>query len=162
LDYAHDLKDFDGTPLNLVHRDVSPHNVFVTYDGQVKVLDFGIAKAAGSSAETRTGVLKGKVGYMAPEQLADLEADRRIDVYATGVMIWEVIAGRKVWKNLSDIATLNKMANEGVPPIRTVVPDVAPELERICMKACARIRDQRYESAAQLQSELEAFLETMS
>ena len=161
LEYAHDLKDFDGSPLNLVHRDISPHNVFVTYDGSVKVLDFGIAKAAGSGAETRTGVLKGKVGYMAPEQISDLSPDRRVDIYATGGMLWEAIAGRKVWKGLSEVATLSKVATEGVPALKSVVPDVDPELERLVMKACARSRDQRHATAAELQAELEAYLEKM-
>jgi serine/threonine protein kinase len=161
LHYAHELKDFDGSHLNLVHRDISPHNVFVTYDGTVKVLDFGIAKAAGSSSETRTGVLKGKVGYMAPEQISDLALDRRVDLYATGVMIWEAVAGRKVWKGLSDVATLSKVATEGVPSLRTALPDVDPELERITMKACARSRDDRYDSAAELQADLEAYIEKL-
>lgn len=161
LQYAHDLKDFDGSPLNLVHRDISPHNLFVTYDGSVKVLDFGIAKAAGSSAETRTGVLKGKVGYMAPEQISDLPLDRRVDVYATGIMLWEAVAGRKVWKGLSDVATLSKVATEGVPAITTAVPDLDPELARIVNKACARARDQRYASASDLQGDLEAYIEKM-
>jgi len=162
LHYAHELRDFDGSSLNLVHRDISPHNVFVTYDGTVKVLDFGIAKAAGSSSETRTGVLKGKVGYMAPEQISDLPLDRRVDLYATGVMIWEAVAGRKVWKGLSDVATLSKVATEGVPRLSTAVPDVDPELERITAKACARARDERYNTSVELQADLEAFIEKMT
>jgi eukaryotic-like serine/threonine-protein kinase len=87
LHYAHELKDYDGSPLHMVHRDVTPHNIFVTYTGQVKVMDFGIAKAAGRAAETRVGVVKGKVAYMAPEQILLQPVDRRADVYAAGVIL---------------------------------------------------------------------------
>src|SRR5262249_58954072 len=104
LHHAHELKDFDGAPLHLVHRDVSPHNVFITYDGLVKVLDFGIAKAVGRSAETRPGVLKGKVAYMSPEQMAGEKVDRRSDIFSVGVMLWEAAAGRYFWKGENDSA----------------------------------------------------------
>src|SRR4029078_11363490 len=90
--YAHELTDFDGTPLQVVHRDMTPHNIFVNYTGQVKVVDFGIAKALGSSAETRAGVLKGKVAYMAPEQAMGEKVDRRADIFAVGMMRWERLA----------------------------------------------------------------------
>jgi len=93
LHYAHDLTDYDGTPLEVVHRDVTPHNIFITYEGQVKVVDFGIAKAMNSSSETKTGVLKGKVAYMAPEQARGEKVDRRADVFSVGVMLWEAAVG---------------------------------------------------------------------
>ena len=159
LQYAHDLKDFDGTSLSLVHRDVSPHNVFITYDGTVKLLDFGIAKAVGGSATTRTGVLKGKVGYMAPEQVFDEEVDRRADVYAVGVMMWEALASRRLWQGTSDVAILTKVANEAVPLIDSVVASLPAELSRICMKAVARKRDDRFASAAEFQNALETYLD---
>jgi serine/threonine-protein kinase len=91
LHYAHELRDFDGSPMNVVHRDVSPQNVFVCYDGQVKLLDFGIAKASGSVARTETGVFKGKLGYIAPEQITSPTVDRRADVFSVGVMLWEAL-----------------------------------------------------------------------
>ena len=93
LHYAHEACDYDGTPLGVVHRDVSPHNLFVTYDGVVKLLDFGIAKATTQVVETRTGLVKGKFAYMAPEQARSAPADRRADVFAMGVVLWESIAG---------------------------------------------------------------------
>ncbi len=94
LDYAHELANFNGSALNIVHRDVSPHNVFVTYTGDVKVVDFGIAKAADSSTQTRVGTLKGKLTYMPPEQAMGEKVDRRADIFAVGVLLWESSAGR--------------------------------------------------------------------
>ena len=102
LHHAHELTDADGNPLRVVHRDVSPHNVLVTYEGQVKVLDFGIAKAADSQGETTTGAIKGKATYMSPEQAARKPADRRADIFATGVMMWEALAGKRLWSGLGD------------------------------------------------------------
>ena len=96
LDYAHELVDYDGTPLNVVHRDVSPGNILVGYDGQIKITDFGIAKARDSTIETRVGVFKGKTSYMAPEQAKPGSVDRRADVYSAGVILWELIVGRRM------------------------------------------------------------------
>ena len=93
LHHAHELLDYDGTPLQIVHRDMTPHNIFVTYEGQVKVVDFGIARAVGRSAETRQGIIKGKVRYMAPEQAIGHNVDRRADVFAIGIILWEVASG---------------------------------------------------------------------
>ena len=96
LNHAHELRDYDGTPLQIIHRDVSPHNVFVTYDGQVKLVDFGIAKAALSSTQTEVGVLKGKVAYMAPEQAMGGAIDARADLFAMGIVLWEMIARKRL------------------------------------------------------------------
>jgi hypothetical protein len=138
LHYAHELKDFDGTPLGLVHRDVSPQNVFVTYDGRVLIVDFGIAKAADSAGLTKAGVFKGKVGYAAPEQLAATGAiDRRADVFALGVMLWEAIAGKRLAQGEHELGVMNRRLQGEDPKIREVAPDAPEELCRICDKAMA-------------------------
>jgi eukaryotic-like serine/threonine-protein kinase len=157
LHHAHELADFDGKPLNVVHRDVSPQNVFVSFEGEVSVLDFGVAKLQGS-AQTQTGILKGKLRYMAPEQILNTGVDRRADLFAVGVMLWEAATGRKMWSKVSDITVMNSVINGTIPLPRSVRPDVPKELERICMKALSVDREQRHSTAAELQAELEAFL----
>ncbi|MEP7119666.1 MAG: serine/threonine-protein kinase [Byssovorax sp.] len=162
LQYAHDLADYDGSPLHVVHRDVSPQNVFVTYDGQTKIVDFGIAKAARRMVETQAGVIKGKVSYMAPEQAfsSSAEVDRRADVFSVGVMLWESIAGRRLWQGLGDPEIIGNMLKE-MPRVREVVPDVLPELADISERALARDRDARYPSAAALRIALESCIEKL-
>jgi serine/threonine-protein kinase len=158
LHHAHTLADYDGTPLELVHRDVSPQNVMLTYDGQVKLVDFGIAKLSSSSQNTKTGVVKGKIAYMAPEQLEGGGLDRRGDLFSVGVMLWESIARRRMWGGRSDAEIVRCLVLDDVPQIRQAVPNVDPELGRICDKALAMSPDERYLSAAQFQSDLEAYL----
>ena len=158
LHYSHELRDFDGTPLNLVHRDISPHNVFVTFDGQVKLLDFGIAKLGGSQVETEVGMLKGKIRYMSPEQVTNDHIDRRADIFAVGVILWELSTGTRLWVGLGDAAVMNKLLNGDVPAPSSVNPEVNPELERMVMKALAPKPADRYATAAELQAELDEFL----
>jgi serine/threonine protein kinase len=155
LDCAHELKDFDGTPLNVVHRDVSPHNVVITYDGHVKLLDFGIAKAADSSGDTRTGVMKGKCAYMPAEQFGGRQIDRRADIFAVGVILWQALTGRRLWRGMSDAEIFQKVAAGDIRTPTSLVPDLSPELEAICMKALAHKADDRYSTAAELQLALE-------
>jgi serine/threonine protein kinase len=157
LHAAHDLRDYDGTPLNLVHRDASPHNIFVTFDGQIKVLDFGIAKAEGSEVETRAGAAKGKLRYMPPEQFLQLPVDRRVDVFAVGVTLWEVLAGRRFWDRATDdevVADLIAKKLPALPPNANVPPDLAA----ICARAIAPECDQRYATAGRLQRDIEDHL----
>ena len=135
LQYAHEARDRNGEPLRLVHRDVSPHNVFVTYDGQVKMLDFGIAKAADSSSQTRTGDVRGKATYMAPEQVLKRPLDRRADVFAVGVMLWQTLTGKRLWEGLEDGEIFLKLKSEGLPPPRGTGEAVPEALEAICMLA---------------------------
>ena len=136
LHAAHELRDYDGTSLKLVHRDVSPHNVFVLFDGQVKVLDFGIAKAAGSEIETRTGSPKGKIRYMSPEQLIRDPLDRRADVFSVGVLMWEALARRRMWGEMEEGDVTRALLNRKIPPL----PEgdhIPAELRAICMRALA-------------------------
>jgi serine/threonine-protein kinase len=159
LHYVHEATDFDGSPLNLVHRDVSPHNVFITYEGQVKVVDFGIAKAMGSTNNTRSGVLKGKVAYMAPEQSCGERVDRRADVFSAGVMLWEAAVNRRIWASLeNDLQILRALMNGQIPSPRSAKPDIDPALERIIVQATAMKPDDRFQSVAELQSEIDGYL----
>jgi len=157
LHAAHDLRDYDGTPLNLVHRDASPHNVLVTFDGQIKLLDFGVAKALGSEVETRAGAAKGKIRYMPPEQFLQLPADRRVDVFTVGVTLWEALTGRRFWANASDDEVISRLIAKQVPALPPDV-DVPPDLAAICARAIAVDWDQRFATAARLQRELEDHL----
>jgi len=158
LHYAHELTDYDGTPLQLVHRDCSPQNFFVTYDGEVKVLDFGIAKAADSATMTRTGVLKGKVPYMPPEQLDGSNVDRRADIFAVGAMIWEAATGVRLWKGLNDIQIAHRLHQKDIPTPSSFEPSVDKKLEALCMKALAIRPEDRFQTAAELQAALDAYV----
>ncbi len=157
LEYAHNLADFDGSPLEVVHRDVSPNNVFITFDGHVKVLDFGIAKAADHEHETVAGAVKGKLTYMAPEQARGQKVDRRADVYSVGVILWEAVAGRRL-RTGSHAELVRTAGGEEAPSVSTIVPDVPYELDAIIARALANNREDRYASAADFHAALEAYL----
>ncbi len=161
LHYAHELADYDGAPLHIVHRDISPQNVFVTYDGQTKIVDFGIAKTSRRMVETQSGVIKGKVAYMAPEQAfaASSEVDRRADLFSVGVMLWEALAGKRLWQGLSDPEIIGRMLKE-IPRVKSAVGDAPDELARICDKALSLSPGARHASAAEMRAELEAFMAT--
>jgi serine/threonine protein kinase len=160
LGAAHDLRDYDGTALNLIHRDASPHNVFVLYDGQVKVLDFGIAKAARSEVETQAGTLKGKIRYMPPEQLLHLPVDRRVDLFTAGVILWEMLVGRRMWGARTDDEVIRDLSAKRLPPLPADA-NVAPDLAAICAHALAPEPAQRYATAEAFQYDLEAHLATL-
>ncbi len=158
LEYAHKLTDFDGSPLNIVHRDVSPQNVFLTFDGQVKLLDFGIAKASDSMHETHAGVVKGKVSYMSPEQGRGQKVDARADVFSAGVLLWEALTGKRMREGKNDQEKLWALVSEDIPRASALKPTVPPQLDDICAKAMAWNRDERYASAGAMQRDLERYL----
>jgi len=160
LHAAHELRGKNGEPLNLVHRDVTPHNLFITYDGVVKVVDFGIAKVAGRLASTRAGTLKGKIAYMAPEQIRGRDVDRRADIFALGVVLWELTTNRRLFRTDSDLETVERVQRCIVPPPSSVLQhDEYPvELESIVMRCLRRDRDERYSSARDLSRALHQYL----
>ncbi len=161
LHYAHDLRDRDGRPVGIVHRDVTPHNVVISYDGRVKILDFGIAKLGGPS-ETRTGIVKGKLRYMAPEQIAgDKNVDRRADIFAAGLMLWEALARRRLWEGLPDAAVVSTIAAGQIPSLRKANPNCSAALEFICMKALSMAREHRHQTAVELKTAIDGAMEEL-
>jgi serine/threonine protein kinase len=158
LHYAHELSDFDDQPLQIVHRDVSPHNIFVTYHGEVKLLDFGVAKAADIEHSTDTGVFKGKFSYASPEQVSCAPVDRRADVFAVGVMLWEVLSGRRFARGPVTQAAIEARLAGSEPRIAMAAPAVPAELARICDRAIHVDPEQRYASADAFRSELSDYL----
>jgi serine/threonine protein kinase len=158
LDYAHRRRDNRGRPLGIIHRDVSPQNVLLSYDGDVKVIDFGIAKAANRMVRTQTGILKGKFAYMAPEQARGEPTDHRSDVFAIGVILYELLTGERAFKAESDFALLEKVRKVDLVPPRKLQPDVPRELERIVYKAMSREAGDRYAWASVMASDLDRFM----
>jgi serine/threonine-protein kinase len=158
LDYAHNASDSSGQSLEIVHRDVSPQNVFVSNDGQVKVLDFGIAKAKTHEGRTATGVVKGKVGYIAPEQAAGELVDRRADIWSTGVVLWEALTGSRLFKGETDAATLSQTLKGEIPRASAQRTELPAELDAVLARALQRSSAQRYPSASAMRQDLEAWL----
>ena len=157
LDYAHRKKDATGKPLNIIHRDVSPQNVITSYDGEVKVIDFGIAKAASRSSKTQAGVLKGKFGYMSPEQVGGKPLDQRTDIFAVGTILYELLTSERLFMGESDFATLEKIRSATVPPPSTINKEVPPELDRIIMKSLARDTADLYHWGSEMHDDLADF-----
>ncbi|MBI5494921.1 MAG: protein kinase [Deltaproteobacteria bacterium] len=160
LDYAHRRKDSRGKPMGIVHRDVSPQNVLISFDGDIKIIDFGIAKAAQRSTRTQTGILKGKFAYMAPEQARGQPMDHRADIFAIGVILHELITGERLFRADSDFSLLEKVRKADVQTPRAVRPDTPPELERVVMKALAAKPEDRYPWASAMQADLERYMVT--
>lgn len=161
LAYAHDRRDGQGRPLNIVHRDVSPQNILVSYDGRVKLIDFGIAKAAGKITRTQAGMIKGKVGYMSPEQVTGHEVDRRADIFALGICLWESLAGRKLYDGANEIVVMNKIRTDSVPAPTSVNPRLPRGVDAIVLKALAKDPNQRYATASELEADLRALSRTL-
>ena len=155
LHAAHELRGSDGQLLNVVHRDVSPQNIVVGADGASRITDFGIAFAAARTTTTQAGRVKGKFSYMAPEQVRGGPATRRIDVYAAGIVLWEALTCRPLFRRKDDVATINAVLAAKVPPPSSLAPKVPAALDAIVMKALRQNPDERYQSAAEFADALE-------
>lgn len=162
LDHAHRCVDqHTGRPLNITHRDMSPQNIMISFEGEAKVIDFGIAKKSEANGEeTKAGTLKGKFAYMSPEQAEAEEVDPRTDVFALGIILWELLANDRLFTGSNENAILRKVRECQTPPIRKINPLVPVELERIVTKALAKDKNVRYQTAATLQKDLNRFLNT--
>jgi CRP-like cAMP-binding protein len=158
LDYAHNKSNKAGEPLYVVHRDISPHNVMISFEGGVKLTDFGIAKARGSATAIEPGMVVGKMGYMSPEQLLGDEVDSRTDLYACGVMLWEMLVGRSLFGEAIAAGELDRVAGADIRPPSRFRPDIHPELDALCMRALAHKREQRFPSACDFGNEVHAYL----
>jgi serine/threonine-protein kinase len=157
LHYAHELHGEDGTPLDIVHRDVNATNIFVTYDGTVKIIDFGLAKAANRASKTAAGIIKGKVAYMSPEQAVGAPVDRRTDVFALGTTLWEIACDRRLFKRSDEVETLRRVHAAEVPDPRFLVAGFPERLWSILQHALERETEKRYATASQMARELDAF-----
>jgi serine/threonine protein kinase len=157
LHFAHQFTDTNGKPLGLVHRDVNPANILITYGGEVKIIDFGVAKS-NANVQTITGMIKGKVAYMPPEQVLGREVDQRADIFSAGVVLWEMLTGRPLFLRSNEAATLYAIMNAPIAPPSVLRPEVPPRLDVIVGRALARSPSDRYESAEEMAADLEDVL----
>jgi eukaryotic-like serine/threonine-protein kinase len=157
LAYAHELKS-DGKHLQIIHRDITPANVLITRYGEVKIVDFGLAKASSQLAASDAGVIKGKFGYLAPETVLEKPVDQRVDVFAMGIILWEMLAGRRLFLGDTDFATVRAVRDAVIPPLRQINRAVPAELDEIVRHALARDPEARYPSARALCKDLTRFL----
>jgi serine/threonine protein kinase len=158
LHHAHALKDEKGATLNVIHRDVNPTNIFLAYDGQVKLFDFGLAKSLGRRAESSHGIVKGKLPYLSPEQVMQFQIDHRADIFMLGTTLWEMTTMRRLFKRDDDVETVKAVRGATIPDARKLVVGYPLELWRIVNKALERNRDHRYATAGELASDLDAFV----
>lgn len=161
LDHAHRCIDATtGRQLNIIHRDMSPQNIMISFEGEVKIVDFGIAKAETQIEQTRAGTIKGKFGYMSPEQVEGLPVDARTDIFSIGIVLWELLAQDRLFTAQNEAATLRKIRECQIPPVRKLNPAVHPDLEKIVSKALTRDKNLRYQSSEALSKDLNRFLNT--
>src|SRR5262252_10637646 len=161
LDYAHNKRDAQGRELHLVHRDVSPQNVLIGYEGECKLIDFGIAKAAGKASKTQAGILKGKFGYMSPEQVRGLPIDRRSDIFSVGIVLYELLTNERLFVGESDFSTLEKVRNVEIMPPSSYNKKIPEQLEKIVLRALAKDPEDRYQNAIDLHDDLQALLHSI-
>jgi serine/threonine protein kinase/TolA-binding protein len=161
LEYSHNLKDLSGKPLNIIHRDVNPQNIIVTHQGEVKIVDFGIAKIAEMDSTTKVGTLKGKVPYMSPEQAAGEVIDKRSDIFSTGVILYEMVTGEKAFQGAT-MEVLDRVRKAEFKPPELAAPDVLPEVHEILHKALAKTPENRFQTSAEMFRRLEDCLTLFS
>ncbi len=161
LDYAHRKKDLQGKAMALVHRDISPQNVLISFDGDIKLCDFGIAKATSKASHTRAGALKGKLQYMSPEQAWGRDIDHRSDIFSLGLVLYEMLTGRKGFAGDSELSILEQVRAPKLVPPREIDPAIPPEVERVVLKALKEDCEQRYQTAAEFASELGNILQVI-
>ncbi len=161
LDYSHNLKDLKGKPLNIIHRDINPQNIFITYEGQVKIIDFGIAKAASHNSTTHEGLIKGKLAYMSPEQANGKTIDHRSDIFSTGIILYELLAGQRMFRGeaMHIYAQVRDAAYES---LENLVPDIPARLHDIVQHALAKEPDERYQSCGEMLADLEECIYELS
>jgi len=157
LHYVHEKLDNDGQPLGLVHRDVSPQNIFLTIGGDVKLVDFGVVKAVHRASNTLSGVIKGKVPYMSPEQVRSKRLDRRSDIFSLSIVLWELTVGRRLFEGVSEAMVMNAIEELNAPAPSQMTPRYPADLERIVMKGLSRDRSRRYQTAEEMRTDLEEF-----
>jgi len=161
LAYAHDACDHLGQPLGIVHRDISPHNVLMTRHGEVKLVDFGLAKASSHLTADEEDIVKGKFGYLAPEVTLGQGADCRVDIFAAGILLWEMLSGRRLFKGETDLETFKQVQAAVIPDMRQIRPDITDDLAYVLNKALARDRDQRYLQAGDFAKDLSVVMERL-
>ncbi len=162
LAYAHELRDAEGRPMNIVHRDMSPPNVLVTRHGEVKIVDFGLAKANSQLEKSEPGIIKGKFSYLSPEAAQGKPVDQRTDIFAVGIILWELLAGRRLFLGETDLETVRQVQRAEVPPIRQFNSKVTPELERVIARGLAGDPSQRYQTAREFARDLNQVLFRLS
>ncbi len=155
LEHAHERIGVDGRPLGIVHRDVTPSNIMVSFEGNVKVVDFGVAKAIDRNHDTKSGTVKGKTTYLSPEQCKGMELDRRSDLFSLGIVMWEMLTCERLYRRGSEFESMSAIVNDDPPPPSTIRKDLPPEIDKIIGKLLARDRDDRYATAAQVIEDIE-------
>ena len=161
LDYSHNLKDLQGKPLNIIHRDINPQNILMTYEGQIKIIDFGIAKAASHNNQTRENLIKGKLAYMSPEQANGQQIDHRSDIFSTGIILYELLAARRMFTG-ETMHVLSLVREAQYDPPEEVIPDLPTKLNSILRRALEKDPDDRYQNAGEMLADIEEFMFELS
>ena len=161
LDYSHNLKDLQGKPLNIIHRDINPQNIIITYEGQVKIIDFGIAKAASHNSTTHEGLIKGKLAYMSPEQANGKTIDHRSDIFSSGIILYELLAGQRMFQG-ETMHIYTQVRDAVYEPLESLMPDLPARLHEVVQHALSKEPDQRYQSGGEMLADLEECIYQLS